>query len=120
MRLAAVAAVALALTGCLAKQNTHERASAGEQGTQTVGIDLVNAAFAPKAIQARARQPLIIHLHNKGFTAHTFTSDQLGVDVVLQRGQDKTITIPSQLAGAYRFYCRFHQGEGMEGQIGYL
>ncbi len=117
--LAAIAAMALVLTGCFAKQNTREEAPAGEQGTQEVGIDLVNAAFAPKAIEARAGQPLIVELHNKGFTAHTFTSEQLGVDVVLERGQDRTITISPQPAGTNRFYCRFHQGEGMRGQVSY-
>jgi plastocyanin len=41
------------------------------------------------------------------------------VDVVIDRGQDKTITIPPQRAGRYRSYCRFHQAEGMRGQIAY-
>ncbi len=115
----ALALCALLLSGCLAKQNMRERAPLGEHGTQKVGIDLVNAAFAPKAIEARAGQPLIVELHNKGFTAHTFTVDELHIDVVLDRGQDKTITIPAQPAGTYRFYCRFYQAEGMRGHLGY-
>ncbi len=119
-RVAAVAVCALLVSGCLAKQNTRERAPLGEQGTQRVGVDLVNAAFAPKAIEARAGQPLIVELHNKGFTAHTFTLQDLHIDVVLDRGEDKTITIPAQPAGTYPFYCRFHQAEGMRGHLGYL
>lgn len=117
--MAALAVAVLLLAGCLAKQNTRERAPAGEEGIQTVGIDLVNAAFAPRAIEARAGQPLVVELHNKGFTAHTFTSEELGVDVVVDRGQDRTITIPPQGTGTYRFYCRFHQAEGIRGQISY-
>jgi hypothetical protein len=71
--MAALAVAVLLLAGCLAKQNTREQAPAGEEETQAVGIDMVNAAFEVKAIEARADRPLIIQLHNKVFTAHTFT-----------------------------------------------
>ncbi len=119
-RLWLVALATLLLLGCVPKQNLHESASAGQRGTQTVGIDLTNAAFTPRSIQASAGRPLVVELHNKGFTAHTFTTDALHVDVVLDRGHDQTVTIrlPSQ-PGLLRFYCRFHVGEGMRGQISY-
>ena len=114
-----VAALAtLMLVGCVPKQSLRESASAGEHGTQTVGIDLTNAAFTPRSIEAMAGRPLVVELHNKGFTAHTFTIDSPHVDVVVDRGHDQTATIhlPSQ-PGQLRFYCRFHAGEGMRGQI---
>jgi plastocyanin len=67
-----------------------------------------------------AGRPLVVELHNKGFTAHTFTIDAPHVDVVGDRGHDQTVTIelPSQ-PGRLPFCCRFHAGEGMRGQITY-
>ena len=114
------ALITVLAVACIPKQNLRESAPAGERGTQTVGIDLTNAAFTPRSIEAVVGRPLVLELHNKGFTAHTFTIDELHVDVVLDRGHDQTITItlPSQ-PGQLRFYCRFHGGEGMRGQISY-
>ena len=119
-RVGLAALATLLLLGCVPKQNLREAAPAGEQGTQRVGIDLTNAAFTPRSIQASAGKPLVVELHNKGFTAHTFTIDAPHVDVVLNRGHDQTVTIrlPSQ-PGLLRFYCRFHAAEGMRGQISY-
>ena len=67
-----------------------------------------------------AGRPLVVELHNKGFTAHTFTIDAPHIDVVVDRGHDQTVTIelPSQ-PGRLRSCCRFHAGAGMRGQIGY-
>jgi plastocyanin len=119
-RVGVAALATLVPVGCVPKQNLRESAPAGEHGTQTVGVDLTNAAFTPRSIEATAGKPLVVELHNKGFTAHTFTIDAPHVDVVVDRGHDRTVTItlPSQ-PGRLRFYCRFHAAEGMRGQISY-
>jgi hypothetical protein len=46
-----------------------------------VRIDVVNDAFRPWMIQARLGEPLVVRLHNKGPTAHTFTVYDTGTDV---------------------------------------
>lgn len=111
----------LALAGC-AKQNTRETAAAGESGTQTVGIDLVNDAFRPSAIEAMAGQPLVLELSNEGWSRHTFTlpDSEADVDVVLDAGASETITVDlPEGQGEVRFICRFHHAGGMRGQISY-
>jgi plastocyanin len=112
-------AAALLPAGC-AKQNAREATVAGPDGTQTVGIDVVNDAFRPWSVEARLDQPLVIRLRNRGFTAHTFTSWDAGVDVVLRPGDDRTVTIraPDQPA-RWRFFCRYHDAGGMHGGVSF-
>jgi hypothetical protein len=49
-------AAVLLPTGC-AKQNAREATAAGPDGTQTVGIDVVNDAFRPWSVEARLGEP---------------------------------------------------------------
>jgi hypothetical protein len=63
-------------------------------------------------------QELVIRLRNKGLTAHTFTQYDTGTDVVLARGERRTVTIrPPDQATSWRFVCRFHDAGGMHGGL---
>jgi plastocyanin len=70
------------------------------------------------SVQARVGQPLVVRLHNKGVTAHTFTVYDAGVDVVLQPGQQRTVTVRAPAgATSWRFLCRYHDAGGMHGSL---
>jgi plastocyanin len=71
-------------------------------------------------IQAQFGQPLVVRLHNKGLTAHTFTVFDTGTDVVLRRGESRTVTSPPPIqATSFRFVCRFHDAGGMHGGLSF-
>ena len=73
------------------------------RSTQSVTIDVVNDAF-----------------RNKGLTAHTFTVYDRGIDVVLDRGEQETVTIqPPTGSVTWRFLCRFHDAGGMHGGVSF-
>ena len=113
------AAAALLLAAC-AKQNAREAATAAPGGTQSVTIDVVNDAFRPWVIEAQLGQPLVVRLRNKGLTAHTFTVYDRGIDVVLDRGEQETVTIqPPTGSVTWRFLCRFHDAGGMHGGVSF-
>ena len=117
---AALAVAAALLVAACARQNAHGVATAAAGGTQSIDIDVVNDAFRPWVIQARLGQPLVVRLHNKGLTAHTFTVFDTGTDVVLARGESRTVTVPSPVqATSFRFVCRFHDAGGMHGGISF-
>lgn len=79
---------------------------------------MVNDAFRPWVIQAELGQPLVLRPRNKGLTAHTFTQYDTGTDVVLARGERRTVTIrPPAQATSWRFVCRFHDAGGMHGGL---
>jgi hypothetical protein len=57
-------------------------------------------------------------VRNKGFTSHTFTIYDSGVDVVLARGERRTVTIqPPTRPVSWPFLCRFHDAGGMRGGL---
>jgi hypothetical protein len=63
-------------------------------------------------------RPVVARLHNNGVTAHTFTIYDIGMDVVLQLGQRRTVTVqPPSGAVSWRFLCRFHDAGGMHGSL---
>jgi hypothetical protein len=47
-------------------------------------------------------------LKNEGRSTHTFTIDELGINVRLAPGETKTIEITPNKVGSYTFYCIPH------------
>jgi len=80
-----------------------------------ISLEADDFYFEPKEIRAQAGQPLTIRIENEGRTPHTFTIESLGVDVELQPGQERTVTITP--TGTVMFVCRLHLAQGMTGQI---
>lgn len=52
-------------------------------------------------------------------TNHTFTVDELGINVAVGRGQTVTKEVKVEKAGTFKFYCTVpgHRGAGMEGTL---
>lgn len=115
----AVAGAVLASSAC-AKQ--HDRTTATVKGEeQSVTVQLVDDAFRPLTVGAKAGLPLVVHLSNRGIQHHTFTNDGAGIDVELAPGSSRTVTVPPLPEGEQRYFlCRFHEGNGMKGKISYV
>ncbi len=58
-----------------------------------------------------------ILLKNKGKSEHTFTVKKLGIDVVVESGKEKNITVKPKNTGTYELICRYHLLKGMEGKV---
>ena len=125
--LATLAVLALLLTGCgdddsedsappvslVGQVNNHGTAEA-EDDLQMEADDLY---FGPTFIEAKAGQRFSVELHNEGSARHTFTSDDLGVDLELPPGARRTISLTAPETGSASFHCRFHEGQGMKGAV---
>jgi plastocyanin len=68
-------------------------------------------------LQGEAGQTITLEAFNEGDEAHTFTSDELGVDEELGPGAEATIEITFPESGRVVFACRFHAGQGMRGAV---
>ncbi len=91
-------------------------------GTKTASgeteVELDDFYFGPTFIKAKAGQKIEIELKNEGKAVHTFTSTDLGnVDEQLAAGTSKKITVTAPASGHALFFCRFHQGQGMQGAV---
>jgi plastocyanin len=72
--------------------------------------------FERTFVKGKAGSEVAVTINNEGATAHTFTIDAQDIDETLQPGDsiDVTVAIPSN-GKAARFYCRFHDQQGMQG-----
>jgi plastocyanin len=107
----AIAAIAAAVAGSLtAASRVTSDAPAG--GSTAVTIE--DFSFAPKTIGVSSGK-VLLYLTNSDAARHTFTVDELAVDVSIAPGQSKVVELDAP-AGVYSFYCKPHAG-GMEGEL---
>lgn len=76
-----------------------------------------NLTFTPDVIELEVGESLDIHMSNNGNTAHTFTLDELNIDVEVPASNDETIPLTASAPGEYTFYCKFHDESGMVGTL---
>lgn len=82
-------------------------------------IQQLDFSFSPSYVFGFASantSTISIEIENAGSVPHTFTIDELGVDVTLDP-QSRQIVRFGNDAGSYAFYCRFHRERGMAGSL---
>jgi plastocyanin len=73
--------------------------------------------FSPTFIKAAPGATVKVELRNEGKNPHTFTVDALKIDKTLQPGDEIDVPVTMPASGALAFYCKFHQGQGMQGAL---
>ncbi|MFZ7945949.1 cupredoxin domain-containing protein [Neobacillus sp. 19] len=97
-------------------------AESGEvtQPTETVKaieVKMNDDYFDPKVITILNGKTTPLILKNEGKREHTFTVEKLGIDVEVQPGKEKTITVSPKEPGTYQLICRYHFTKGMDGTV---
>lgn len=103
----------------VAPDDTEEPLPTDEKSELSVReINLTSGSlfFNPDNLTLTKDQPVKINIQNSG--SHTFTIDQLGVDVRLQGSQEVVEFTPSQ-SGTFEYYCAVpgHWEGGMFGTL---
>lgn len=108
MAVLVVLAAVSGLATWLGVQQVDEEVRAGS--TQ-VAMD--EFAFQPDTMQVAAGEPTRIVLHNSDHVLHTFTIDDLDVDVTVTPGSEGFVELTAE-PGTYRIYCRPHSDPDVE------
>lgn len=90
------------------------------QPTETVKgieVELNDDYFNPDVINLSNGATTRLILKNKGNNEHTFTVEKLGIDVEIQAGSEKTITVTPNTPGTFDLICRYHANKGMVAKI---
>ena len=115
--LAAIAAIAL--VACGAEEAPGPSSDEGQDTIEGTSLDVTatDFSFSPDTISLDMSEDAVVILTNEGDTAHTFTSDELEIDIEAAPGgsQESAFTAPDEDA-TYSFYCRFHPGQ-MTGKV---
>ena len=96
-----------------------ETTPAGEaQEARKLTIDATEYEYEPGSIKVSPGERLIVTVKNTGRIFHTFTIDELNIDIPLNPGEERTveIVIPSGV-DKITFYCKPHRGLGMVGEF---
>ncbi|CUB11316.1 hypothetical protein BN2127_JRS1_03102 [Bacillus cereus] len=84
---------------------------------EVIEVELNDDYFNPNVITIPINESTTLLLKNKGKSEHTFTVKKLGIDVVVESGKEKSITVKPKSAGTYELICRYHLLKGMEGKV---
>ena len=88
-----------------------------KETVNAIEVELNDDYFNPKVITIPNGTTTTLILKNKGKKEHTFTVEKLGIDVEVQPGKEKTITVTPNMPGTYELICRYHLQEGMVGKV---
>lgn len=89
-------------------------------GLTTVTVEQHNDStyyFDPTVLSGSTGQAITVHVENKGSVPHTFTIDAQEISVQLQPGDEKDVQVTLPASGTVEFYCSFHHGQGMAGEL---
>jgi plastocyanin len=86
-------------------------------GETSIAFELDDFYFEPTVLQGEAGQTLTLEAENEGEVAHTFTSEELGVDQEVGPGEEAEIEVTFPDSGQVVFECRFHGSQGMRGAL---
>lgn len=101
----------------LGGETANDHGAEDVSGESSIEFEMDDFYFEPTVLQGEAGQTITLEAFNEGEAAHTFTSDELGVDEELQPGDEATIEVTFPDSGQVVFQCRFHAGQGMRGAI---
>ncbi len=106
--LAVLGVLALSLVAC-GDDETPEAGAGGGGGSDEITITAQDFTFSEDEIAIEAGAEIELTLENGDDAPHTFTSDDLGVDVEAEGGTEAstTFTAPDE-DGSFEFHCEIH------------
>ena len=110
-------AVALFGAACGGGDDTVEPddAAAPAEGSSAIEVTAANFAFAPASVPVEAGAEIELTFTNDDDAQHSFTAEDLGVDLVVDGGSSDSATFTAPDSGSVEFVCKFH--EPMKGTI---
>jgi plastocyanin len=88
-------------------------------GNGSITIETPSLSYDPDSISMNAGENLEVTVDNTDTQLHTFTIDELGIDLEVDAGESGSVTIEAPDAGEYEFYCTV-PGHREAGQVGTL
>ena len=133
---AAALALVLALVGC-GGYGSSDNGDESEGGSTTIGgmtaelhgtkdvsgetgkveVELYDDYFEPTILKGTPGQTITLELKNEGDRPHTLTISEKGIDQEVQPGDEAEADVTFPDSGELVFVCRFHESNGMVGEL---
>ncbi len=84
---------------------------------EVIAMESKSFFYSPNVLRAKVGKAVRLDITSEG--QHTFTIDELGVDVATPNGQTTRVEFTPEKAGTYEFYCAVpgHRGAGQVGTL---
>jgi plastocyanin len=113
-----LAVLALTSAACGEDGNGESASSGDDQAEESAQITVkaFDFGFEPATISLDAGEEVELTFDNTGDAPHTFTSDDLGVDIRTEGGGDGDAGFTAPEDGTYFFQCAIHPDQ-MQGEV---
>ena len=110
-------AVALFGAACGDSEQTDLEDEAEPEGASSTSVEVsaANFAFSPPDVSVEAGAEIELTFTNEDDTQHTFTAEDLDLDLLAEGGDSQSATFTAPDSGSVEFFCKFH--ESMTGTI---
>lgn len=105
------------IAGACGGEETPSSEESGESADALpVTVTAKDFAFDRDTVEAHATHTVDLTFVNEDDVAHTFTIDELEVDVEAAGGAEETTTFTPEELGSFEYYCKFHP-DTMKGEL---
>lgn len=114
-----LSALALALVAC-GSDDTTDGNSGTDEGSNgdvaAISVEAFDFGFEPSSLSVDSGEEVEVTFTNTGEAPHTFTSEELEIDIRTSAGGDGTATFTAPEDGTFGFVCSIHPTR-MQGEI---
>ena len=95
----------------------NDRGTANGTGKTEVAVSTENFAFAPSFVQGTPGSKVTLVVKNDSTTGHNVSLSGQSIDKNVAAGATERIEVSIPASGALLFFCKFHAGSGMNGEL---
>ena len=110
----------MAACGGNSERDSAAGTSSEESGKSADALPITVTAedfkFKPDALEGHATHTIGLTFSNEDDTAHSFTIDELDIDVEAEGGQEAQSTFTPEKRGTFEYYCKYHP-DTMKGKL---
>jgi plastocyanin len=95
----------------------NDHGSKDVSGQEEVEVELDSFYFEPTVVKGTPGAQLKLELSNESQSLHNFTLSDQNIDQDVQPGQSADVTVTVPQSGFVEFFCKYHKGSGMVGEL---
>jgi plastocyanin len=113
-----LAVLTIAIVTSLALTATSRTTLVAESKASAVEMAIEEFQYSPGWIEAAAGSTVRLAVANNDATLHTFTLDEVGLDVSIPPGAERLVEFTMPASGTFKYYCVPHSSAGSGGRSG--
>ena len=87
------------------------------KGQGELDLEADNYYFEPTFLRGTPGQKLKLEIENESSTLHNFSIPEQNLDVNIPAQGKVVVEVTFPSSGVVRFFCKFHSGRGMNGEL---